>query len=142
MFFNIYDVCVTEFNSLTLVQLSQGDTSATTELLRSSFIAAATYGYYALPIQTVLSFAIGSFGYFLWCIPMFKNIFHRWIAIFGVVWSIVGLIGAMAPLFPSSFILGLFQFLCIPAIGLWFIFVGIRLFKYGRLLPKTIDNLS
>ncbi len=137
MFFNIYDVCVTELNSLTLVQLSHGYINATTDVLKSSFVAAATYGYHALPLQTVLSFALGTFGYFLWCVSMNKNIFKPWIAIFGAVWNVAGFIGAAAPLFPTSFILGLFQFLCVPAVGLWFIFVGVRLYLYGRCLPKA-----
>jgi hypothetical protein len=131
MFFNIYDVCVTELNSLTLVKLSQGYASATSDALKASFVAAATYGYHALPIQTVLSFAIGTFGYLLWCVPMFKSIFRRWTALFGAVWSIVGLMGSAAPLFPSSTTLGLFQFLCVPAVGLWFVFVGVQLYRYG-----------
>jgi hypothetical protein len=132
MFFNIYDVCVTELNSLTLVSLAQGYANAGTEVARASFVAAASYGYYALPLQTVLSFAIGSFGYLLWCIPMFRSIFHRWTAIFGAVWSTVGIIGSAAPLFPSSATLGLFQSLCVPAVGLWFVFVGVQLFRYGN----------
>jgi hypothetical protein len=132
MFFNIYDVSVKELNSLTLVSLSQGYASATTDAVRASFVAAATYGYYALPVHTVLRFAIGSLGYLLWCVPMVKSIFRRWTAIFGVIMSVVGLIGSAAPVVPSSFILGLFQFICVPAIAFWFIFVGVQLYRYGR----------
>jgi hypothetical protein len=142
MFFNIYDVCVTELNSLTLVKLSQGYAGATSEAVRASIVGAAAYGYYALPIQTVLSFAIGTFGYLLWCIPMFKSIFHRWTAIFGAFWSIVGLLGSMAPMYPSSVILGLCQLLCVPAIGLWFIFVGVQLYRYAKRLPASADNAA
>jgi hypothetical protein len=131
MFFNVYDVCVTELNSLTLVNLSQGYASASNDALKASFVAAATYGYYALPIQTVLSFAIGTFGYLLWCVPMFKSIFRRWTAIYGVAWCLIGLTGSAAPLFPSSTILFLCQLLCVPAIALWFIFLGVQLYHYG-----------
>ena len=98
MFFNVYDICVTELNSLTLVSLSHGYALAITEVARASFIAAATYGYYALPLQTVLSFATGTFGYLLWCIPMAKGIFKRWIAIYGGIVMIVALVGSAAPL--------------------------------------------
>jgi hypothetical protein len=63
MFFNVYDICVTELNSLTLVSLAHGYASVATESLKASFVTAAAYGYYALPIQTVLSFATGTFGY-------------------------------------------------------------------------------
>jgi hypothetical protein len=135
MFFNVYDVCVTELNSLTLVSLSHGYATAGTDALRTTFVAAATYGYHALPVQTVLSFAVGTFGYLLWCVPMFKSIFGRGTAIFGAVVMIIALIGSAAPLFPSSIILGLCQFVCVPACALWFVLVGIRLFRYGR--PKN-----
>jgi hypothetical protein len=139
MFFNVYDVCVTELNSLTLVSLSHGYASATTDALRAWFIAAATYGYHALPLQTVLSFSIGTFGYLLWCVPMFKSIFRRGTAIFGAIVMVVALIGSAAPLFPSSTILGLCQFICVPACALWFILVGVQLYRYGRHLPAQVS---
>jgi hypothetical protein len=137
MFFSIYDVCVTELNSPTLVSLSHGYASATTDALRASFVAAATYGYYALPLQTVLSFATGTFGYLLWCVPMFKSIFRRGTAIFGAIVMVVALIGSAAPMFPST-ILGLCQFICVPACALWFVLVGAQLYRYGRHLPGQV----
>jgi len=91
MFFNIYDVCVTELNSLTLVSLSHGYTVAVTELARTHLLGAATYGYYALPLQTVLSFAVGTIGYLLWSITMFKSEFRRGTAILGILMSIIEL---------------------------------------------------
>ncbi len=132
MFFNVYDVCVTELGSLTLVSLAHGYAGATTETLRSSLVQAATYGYYALPIQTTLSFAIGSIGYLFWSIPMLKGTFRRWTAIYGAVASLVGIAGSAAPLVPSSAILGLCQLICVPAVGLWFVFVGVQLHRHSR----------
>ena len=134
MFFNIYDFGVTELNSLTLVNLAHGYADAATDAFRATFVSAAAYGYYALPIQTVLSFVIGTFGYLLWCVPMFKSIFRRGTAIFGAAVMIIALIGSAAPMFPSSFILGLFQFICVPACALWFVLVGIQLYRYGNRL--------
>jgi hypothetical protein len=143
MFFNIYDVCVTELNSLILVSLSQGYATATSEAMRASFVTAAAYGYYALPLQTVLSFAVGTFGYLLWCIPMFRSVFRRFTAFFGAVWCIVALIGSVSPLFPSSYILGLFQYLCVPAVALWFIFIGIQLYRYsGQLIANPAPVIA
>jgi len=124
MFFNIYDFSVTELNSLTLVNLAHGYASTTADAIQATFVSAAAYGYYALPIQTVLSFAVGTFGYLLWCIPMLKSIFRR------------GLIGSAAPMFPSSIILGLCQFICVPACALWFAFVGVQLYRYGKHIPE------
>jgi hypothetical protein len=138
MFFNVCDVCVTGLNSLTLVSLSHGYASATTDALRASSVTAATYGYHALPLQTVLSFAVGTFGYLLWCVLMFKNIFRRGTAIFGAIVMAVALIGSAAPMFPSSTILGLCQFICIPVCALWFVLVGAQLYRCGRRLPAQV----
>ncbi len=140
MFFNIYDICVTEPNSLTLVSLSHGYAAATTTALRASFIAAAAYGYHGLPIQTVLSFATGTLGYLLWCVPMAKSFFRRGTAIFGAVVMVIALIGSVAPLVPSSAILGFCQFVCVPACALWFTLLGVRLYRYGRKFPAEEEN--
>jgi len=134
IFYAIYDVSVTEVNSLTLASLGYEYASATSETLRTAIVGAATYGYHALPIQTVLSFAIGSVAYILWCVPMFKSFFGSWTALFGIVVNIIGLLGSAAPLIPSSYFLGLCQFLCIRLIALWFIVVGIQTIRYARRL--------
>jgi hypothetical protein len=137
MFFNIYDICVTELNSLTLVSLSNGYALAATDALKSTFVSAAAYGYYALPLQTVLSFTTGTLGYLLWCVPMLKSKFRRGTAVFGIVVMVIALIGSAAPLYPNSLILGLCQFICVPACALWFFLVGIQLFRLsGRPVSK------
>ena len=130
MFFNFYDVCVTELGSLTLVSLSHAYANASTSAARNSIVQAATYDYYALPIQTVLSFAIGSIGYFFWSVAMLKSPFRRWTAIFGAAMSLVGIVGAVAPLSPSSVILGVCQFVCVPGVALWFVFLGVQLYRH------------
>ncbi|HVM70430.1 MAG TPA: hypothetical protein VMT91_01620 [Anaerolineales bacterium] len=137
MFFNIYDVSVTELNSLTLVSLAKGYAGATSEAAKAAFVGAAAYGYHGLPIQTVLSFAIGTLGYLLWCLAMWKGkeLFLRWVTIFGAFWSGVGLLGSLAPMVPSSAILGLCQLLCVPMVGLWFAILGVRLFRYANRIP-------
>ena len=140
MFFNIYDFSVTELNSLTLVSLAHGYANATTDTLRTALISAATYGYHALPVQTVFSFAVGTFGYLLWCVPMAKSIFGRGTAVYGAIVMIIVLIGSAGPIFPTSFILGLCQFICVPACALWFALVGMRLLRYGRRLSSSQNN--
>ena len=128
-----YDISVTELNSLTLVSLSHGYASATTDALRASYVGAATYGYAALPLQTVLSFGVGSVGWLLWCVPMAKSFFGRPTAVFGVVVNLVGIIGAAAPVVSSS-ILSWLQILAPPLIGLWFIVVGFKLYHHSNQL--------
>ncbi|HVM70429.1 MAG TPA: DUF4386 family protein [Anaerolineales bacterium] len=136
IFYIIYDVSVTELNSLTLVSLGHAYAAATNETLQSSFAAAATYGYYALPLQTVLSYAIGSIGWILWCVPMTKSFFGRWTAIFGVIVNITGILGAAYPLIPTSFFLGLCQFMCVRLIAVWFFIMGVQLLRHLHRLPK------
>jgi hypothetical protein len=136
----LYDFGVTELNSLTLVSLAHGYALAATDSLRASFVAAATYGYYALPLQTVLSFAIGPLGYLLWCIPMTRSFFGRLPAIAGAIVSIIGLLGSAAPVVPSSYFLGLCQFLCVRVIALWAIWIGAKLLRYGYHLPVGACN--
>jgi hypothetical protein len=140
LFYAIYDVSATEINSLTLVSLAHGYSLAATEIARAPFIAAATYGYYALPLQTILSFALGPIGYLLWCIPMAKSFFGRWNAIIGVIVSVIGLLGAASPVFPSSLFLGWCAFLCVRLIAIWFIILGVMLYRYGRHLPTNVNN--
>jgi Domain of unknown function (DUF4386) len=135
LFYAIYDVGATELNSLTLVSLSHGYALATTEVSRASFVTAATYGYYALPLQTVLSFALGPIAYLLWCVPMTRSFFGRWLAIFGVIASVIGLLGAAAPVFPASLFLALCAFICVRVIAIWTIFLGVQLYRYGHQLP-------
>jgi hypothetical protein len=142
LFYAIYDVAATELNSLTLVSLSHGYALATTLATKASFVAAATYGYYALPLQTILSFALGPIGYLLWCVPMAKSFFGRWLAIFGVIVSVIGLLGAAAPIFPTSAFLGWCAFLCVRLIAIWTIFLGVQLFRYGFRLPSKVENAT
>jgi hypothetical protein len=133
LFFVVYDVSVTELNSLTLVSLSQSYTAASTDALRAAYLGAATYGYAALPLQTVLSFGIGVVGFLLWCVPMAKSsVFRRGTAIFGAAISVIGIIGSTAPLFPSPGIIGLFQFVTVPVFGIWMLLVGGQMLRYTR----------
>jgi hypothetical protein len=142
LFYAIYDVCVTELTSLTLVRLSQAYISAATSLQQASILGAATYAYYALPYQTVLSFAIGPIGYLLFCVPMAKSFFGRWVALFGAIVSIIGLLGSAAPVVPSSFFLGLCQFICVRAIAIWALVLGIELLLYAVHLPARTAEAS
>lgn len=140
LFYIIYDVSVTELNSLILVSLGHAYAAAAGEVLKSSFAAAAAYEYYALPLQTVLSFAIGSIGWILWCIPMAKSFFGRWTAIIGVLVNIMGILGAAYPLVPSSIFLGLCAFLCVRLIAVWFFIIGVQLLRNVRHLSEGVIN--
>jgi hypothetical protein len=139
MFFIFDDVSVTELNSLTLVSLSNGYASATSALLKAPYVAAATYGYAALPLETALSCAIGSMGYLLWSMAMLQGrVFPKWAAILGIIMGVTGVIGTAAPLVPGSIALGVCQDLAIPLMGLWFLIIGVLLRRYGRTLLHKV----
>jgi hypothetical protein len=127
-FYLFYDISVTELNSMTLVSLSQGYASAATEALKASYVAAATYGYAALPLQTVLSFGVGSVGWLLWCIPMSKSTFGRGVAVLGVAVNVIGILGAAAPVAASG-VFAWSQLLAPPLIGIWSIILGVKLYR-------------
>ena len=130
LFYCFYDITATELNSLTLVSLSRGYASATTDALRASYVTAATYGYAALPLQTVISFGIGAVGWLFWSLVMLKgHTFPRWMAIIGVIVNVVGIISAPAPVVPGFFILGLLQYLTGPLTAIWFIMIGVGLYR-------------
>lgn len=132
LFYCFYDITATELNSLTLVSLSRGYASATSDALRASYVAAATYGYAALPLQTVISFGIGAVGWFFWSLVMLKgHTFPRWMGIIGVIVNGVGIISAPAPVVPASFILGLLQYLTGPLTAIWSILIGVSLYRSG-----------
>jgi hypothetical protein len=130
LFYSFYDISVTEMNSLTLVGLSRGYANAATEALKSGYVAAATYGYTALSYQTVLSFGIGAVAWLFWSLVMLKgHAFPRWMAIIGIIVNGVGIISAPAHVIPSSYILGLLQYLTGPITAIWFIMIGVRLYR-------------
>jgi hypothetical protein len=134
--YSIYDFGITELNSLTLVSLGHEYALASSDALRAALVAAAAYGYYALPIQTVLSFAIGSIGYIFWCVPMAKSFFGRWVAAAGIIINVIGIIGSFSPLYPDSYFLGLCLFLTPRLIALWSIVLGVQLLGYVRRIPS------
>jgi hypothetical protein len=134
-FYLFYDISVTELNSLTLVSLARGYSIAASDALKAAYVAAATYGYAALALQTVLSFGLGAIGWLCWSVIMLNSrVFSSWMGLLGIIVNVIGIIGSAAPVVPASFILGLCQFLAIPLAAFWVIVIGIRLYRHGRKL--------
>jgi hypothetical protein len=137
-FYLFYDISVTELNSLTLVSLARDYATAANDALKAPYVAAATYGYAALALQTVLSFAVGAIGWLVWSVVMLNSrVFSAWMGVVGIVVNVIGIVGSAAPVVPASFVLGLCQFLAIPLTGIWAIVIGIRLYRYGRRLQNV-----
>lgn len=141
----LFDICVTELNSLTLVTLSQGYASATTDAVRASYVAAATYSVAALSTQTFFSFTIGAFGWLFWSLLMLKSFSGKGSAIFGVIVNIMGILGGVGALVQGTpyYLLGIFTVLGAIFTGVWFIVIGAQLYRYGSRLPvSAVDPLG
>ena len=141
--YNVFDICVTELNSLALVGLSQGYASATTDALKAPYVAAATYGVAALPVQTFFSFTVGAVGWLLWSLLMWKGVFPRWVAVFGVIANVMGFLGGVGALVQGTpyYLLGLFTIFGALFTAVWFIMIGILLYRYGnRLAVEAVPS--
>jgi Domain of unknown function (DUF4386) len=135
----LFDICVTELNSLTLVTLSQGYASAATDALRAPYIAAATYGVAALSTQTFFSFTIGAVGWLFWSLLMSKSFFGKGSAIFGVIVNVMGILGGVGAMVQGTpfYLLGVFTILGAIFTGIWFIIIGAQLYRYGSHLSVS-----
>jgi hypothetical protein len=134
--FIVFDICVTELNSLTLVGLAHGYAAAS-DSLRAPYVAAATYAAAALPIETVFSFAVGAAGWLLWSLVMLRpeeRVFGRRTGMAGVLVNCLGILGGVGALVAAF---SLFTFLTVPLTGLWFIVLGVQLGRRSRRLQTT-----
>jgi hypothetical protein len=131
LMFPIFDISVSELNSLTLVSLAHGYASATSAALQAPFVAAATYGVAILPLETFMSYAL-SIGFVVLSVAMLKSVFRRGTAIFGIAIMGVATIASVSALVPSSTVLGLLFFISVPGAALWLILVGFQLYRYTR----------
>jgi hypothetical protein len=76
-------------------------------------------------------------GLYIVSVPMARSFFGRWAVITGAIVSVIGLLGSAAPVVPSSYFLGLCQFLCVRLIALWGIWIGVLLLRYGQQLSTS-----
>jgi len=131
----VFDVCVTEMNSLTLNELAYSYGNAATPALQNTYVTAAAYGLSAIPAQTVMTFGIGAVGYLIYSIVMWKSFFGKATAALGIVANVVGIFGAAASVAPSSgafVVLGLLELATVPLTAVWTLVVGIKLYHFSR----------
>ena len=131
LLFPVFDISVSELNSLVLVSLAQGYSSATTTAAQAPYSAAATYGLALLPLETFMSYAL-SIGLFVLSVAMLNSFFGRSTAIFGIITMGMATVGSVSALIPSSLALGLLFFVSLPAAALWLIVVGAQLYRHMR----------
>jgi hypothetical protein len=112
--------------------LSNSFANATSAAAQAPYVAAATYGVAALPLETVLSFGLGAIGFLMWSVVMLQGRnFPRWIAIAGVLLNSAAIIGAFSPVVPASYVIGALMYFTIPLTGLWFVAIGVALYRYA-----------
>jgi hypothetical protein len=130
--FPIFDISVSEINSLGLVSLAHAYASTTSAATQALYVAAATYGLALLSLETFMSYAL-SIGFVVLSVAMLKSFFRRGTAVFGIIAMGMATVGSVSVLVPSSIGLGLLFFVSLPTAGLWLILVGAQLYTTARI---------
>jgi hypothetical protein len=127
--YSIFDLAVTELNSLDAVLLSQQYVHASTEAQQAAYLAAAYFALSTIPIATFFTYLVSSVGLVIASLVSFRGVFNKITALLGITAGIEGTIGAFYVFFP-----GLAALLtpALIAYGAWGLFAGVRLFKLGR----------
>lgn len=135
----VYDVNVTELSSLYIVRLSQAYVSETTDGLRAIHVAMATPAVSSLPLLTLFSFTIGAIGWFLWSLQMPGTFFGRWSAAFGVIVNVMGFLGGVGAMVQGTpyHLMGVFTVFGALFTAIWFIVIGVQLFRHGSRIQRS-----
>jgi hypothetical protein len=140
--FVVIDVGVTEYNSLTLVQLAQNYSGATSEAQRATYLASTDGARGVLPIATSLSYLVSSIGFVFVAIATLRTGFRKAVGVVGVMGGVVGILAGFYVLIPA---MGAFLLPSLAIVGLWCVFVGIRMFRVATapgerkaLVPRTV----
>jgi hypothetical protein len=126
--FIVFDIAVTELTSLSLVSLAQNYVSST-GVARDAFLAEAQNALAILPIATLLSFVISSIGFLIVGLVMLKGVFHKLVAVLGII---VGIEGILAGFYVFVPVLGFFLLPSLFTAALWAVLVGVRLNGLAR----------
>ena len=115
-----------------LLALSDGYAAATTALERAAYIPAANYATAVLNSTVVKVYAIlvPGLGTLLIGLVMRKGIFNKATAYLGVIVGVLGILSVVGPLLTSA--LDATIILTSLLTTVWFLMVGLRLYKLGR----------
>lgn len=125
----VFDLAITELNSLALVSLTQQYANATSEVLKAAYVSAAQFALTTIPIATFFTYLTSSVGLILISVVMLHGVFNKLSGLLGLTAGIEGTIGAFYVFVPG--IAGIL----LPALiayGLWGCFSGMRLFRLSR----------
>jgi hypothetical protein len=130
--FVILELAITWPNYATLITLSEGYASATTEIQRATYIAAANYSTIILNsiVLKIYAILIPALGTLLIGLVMRKGIFSKSVAYLGIVTGFLGIVSVVGPFFTSA--LDRTIILTSLLTTVWFLLVGIRLYRLGK----------
>jgi hypothetical protein len=128
----VVDLGITELNSFALVDHAEKYVAAATEAQRSAILVDAEASRSVLPAATLLSFVISSAGYLLAAVATYRAVFRPAIGVVGIVGSVEGIAAGFYIIVPA---LAALLMPCLVTVGLWAIFVGIRLWRVSHLRP-------
>jgi hypothetical protein len=129
--FVVLELAIAWPNYVVLLTLSESYAAATTDLQRASYVASANYatamlnsklGFYSILVPALGTLLIG--------LVMRKGIFNKATAYLGVVAGVLGIVSVVGPLFVSA--LDPTIILTSLLTTVWFLLVGLRLYKIGR----------
>jgi uncharacterized protein DUF4386 len=135
----VVDLGVTELSSFALVTNAEHYVAASTDAERAMVLATSDASRGVLPAATLLSFVISSVGYLLVAIATYRAVFRKAIGLVGIVGSAEGIAAGFYVLVPA---LAALILPCLVTVGLWAVFVAIRLARLTRTLPAPHPPLA
>jgi hypothetical protein len=130
--FVVLELAISWPNYAALLTLSEGYAAATTDLQRATYVAAANYSTAVLnsTVLKVYAILVPALGTLLIGLVMRKGIFNKATAYLGVVTGLLGIVSVVGPLLLSA--LDATIILTSLLTTVWFLLVGLRLYKLGR----------
>jgi len=135
--FIVVDLAITEANSLTIVALTQHAAAATSATARAAYLAAALYALPTVALATFYSWMGPLVVVLIASIVMLKGVFGKLTAYLGIVTGIVGIVASFFVYVPA---LALLAIPVLLAYGLWWVLVGIRLYRLSK--PQGVGETA
>ena len=130
--FIVLDLAITWTNYAALITLSGKYATATSDVQRAVFVAAATYPSAVLEssllgVYNTLTLAV---GILITGVVMLKGIFNKSTAYLGLVTGILGIVSVVGPFFVSA--LGVIIIITSILTTIWILVVGYRLYRLSQ----------
>lgn len=134
----VFDIAVTELDSLRLAALASGYTAASSAD-QGSYVTSAGPLLSGLPLETLLSFVVGSFGFVLLSLLLLHGPVRRGTALFGVGVNSLGIVGGIGAVLPA---LSVTTSPSLLLIGLWYVLTGAQLYRWASVAVSTARGAS